>query len=356
MLGNGRDIADYHDVRGHLMEKVQDAPATGDPRTFETFEEFYEAFETQLRALVARSVALYNIGDNLRATYDPVPFTSIFFKGCAESGKDVVAGGPEIRMCTIEGVTYGTTVDSLLAIKYLVYDQKHCTMDALIRALQADWNGFELLQAYAKNRAPKYGRDDDEADALANRVMECWAEEAWNHRTEGSDEQFRAGMLSWNYWISYAGVLFSTPDGRQRGQFLSNAICPTNGADTKGPTANTNSVGKALGGWDVENGDYKGYRNCLPNGSSHTITFSPAMMRDPGHRAKFKSFLRGYVKNGGTALQINILDPDMLKDAQRSPGEYKTLLVRVTGYNAYFTSIGRELQDEIIARESHQKW
>ena len=92
----------------------------------------------------------------------------------------------------------------------------------------------------------------------------------------------------------------------------------------------------------------------LPNGASHTMTFSPALLRDPAHRQKFKAFLWAYAENGGTALQINILDADMLRDAQNHPEEYKHLLVRVTGYNAYFTSIGKELQDEIIARESHR--
>ena len=92
----------------------------------------------------------------------------------------------------------------------------------------------------------------------------------------------------------------------------------------------------------------------LPNGGSHTITFNPSILRDPEHRQKFKAFLRGYIENGGTALQINMLDADMLRDAQRHPENYRHLLVRVTGYNAYFTAIGKELQDEIIARESHQ--
>ena len=94
--------------------------------------------------------------------------------------------------------------------------------------------------------------------------------------------------------------------------------------------------------------------NLLPNGGSHTITFSPSILRDPEHRQKFKAFLQGYIENGGTALQINMLDADMLRDAQHHPENYRHLLVRVTGYNAYFTSIGKELQDEIIARESHQ--
>jgi formate C-acetyltransferase len=161
-------------------------------------------------------------------------------------------------------------------------------------------------------------------------------------------------MLSWNYWIAYSDILPASPDGRAKGKFLSNALCPSNGADTNGPTANVNSVGKVLKGITAgENGLPKETLNLLPNGGSHTITFNPSLLRDPEHRAKFKAFLRGYAENGGTALQINMLDAAMLRDAQRHPENYRHLLVRVTGYNAYFTSIGKELQDEIIARESH---
>jgi len=121
-----------------------------------------------------------------------------------------------------------------------------------------------------------------------------------------------------------------------------------------GPLPTFNSVGKVLGGkTSSDNGDWGEYLNSLPNGSSHTITLNPSLLRDPEHREKFKAFLRGYTENGGTSLQINILDADMLRDAQDHPEDYRTLLVRITGYNAYFTAIGRELQDEIIARESH---
>ena len=112
------------------------------------------------------------------------------------------------------------------------------------------------------------------------------------------------------------------------------------------------STGKALGGKDTAGK----LVNLLPNGASHTITLSPSLMRDHEHRAKLKAFLRGYAQNGGTALQINILDAETLKDAQQHPENYKNLLVRITGYNAYFTSIGRELQNEIIARESHNRY
>jgi len=187
--------------------------------------------------------------------------------------------------------------------------------------------------------------------------MDLWTEECWRHTTESTNRRFRPGMLSWNYWVGDGYVLAASPDGRPKGQFLSNAICPSNGADINGPTANANSVGKALGGKsDNGDGDWAGYLNSLPNGASHTMTFNPSLLRDPEHKAKFKAFLRGYAENGGTALQINILDPDMLRDAQKHPQDYRHLLVRVTGYNAYFTSIGKELQDEVIARLSHAKF
>ncbi|MPN00593.1 Choline trimethylamine-lyase [bioreactor metagenome] len=225
-------------------------------------------------------------------------------------------------------------------------------MDTLIRALQANWKGYEILQAQAKNRAPKYGRDDDAADALAARLMRDWSDIVWRYQTKSTNAQFRPGMLSWNYWIGSGFILPATADGRARGQFLSNAICPVNGADTNGPTGNTNSVGKVLGGRD----EFGKVQNLLPNGASHTITLSPSLMRDHERRAKLKAFLRGYIQNGGTALQINILDAETLKDAQQHPENYRNLLVRITGYNAYFTSIGRELQNEIIARESHNRY
>jgi formate C-acetyltransferase len=268
---------------------------------------------------------------------------------------DITQGGPELWYGTIEAVTYATTVDSLLAIKFLVFDKKICKLDELAKALQANWEGYEVLQAQALNKAPKYGRDDDEADAMGRKVMDLWTEETWKHKTRTTNRQIRPGMLSWNYWVADSFILPASADGRPRGKFLSNALCPSNGADLNGPTANVNSVGKVLGG-RTEQGeaDWQGYYNSLPNGGSHTMTFSPSLVRDPEHQAKFKAFLRGYIENGGTALQVNMIDAEMLKDAQKHPEDYRNLLVRVTGYNAYFTSIGRELQDEIIAREAHR--
>jgi trans-4-hydroxy-L-proline dehydratase len=353
-LGNGRELQVYCDsLWGKPYPPTVDAPQSGAVESFTSFEDFFVAFSEQVKYIVRKMVSLYDEMDAVRAEFSPTPYLSALVRGCAESGRDITQGGAELKFITIETVTFATTVDSLLAIKYLVFDQKLCSLVELVEALQANWVGYEKLQAAAINKAPKFGRDEEEADALAEKVMDLWAEETWRYKTMATGAQFRPGMLSWNYWISSGYILPASPDGRARGQFLSNAICPVNGADIKGPTANANSVGRALGGHSEE-GDFSTYKNNLPNGASHTITINPSITKSREQREKLKAFLRGYAENGGTALQINIVDADMLRDAQAHPENYRNLLVRVTGYNAYFASIGRELQDEIIARESHK--
>jgi pyruvate-formate lyase len=354
-LTGGYDMHPYVDaITGKTDPPVRHGPDSGDPTTFSTFEQFWHAYAVQTRYIISKIVETYELSESVRAAYFQTPYLSCLVRGCAEKGLDVNQGGAQLNFVTIEAVTYATTVDSLLAVKYLVFDQKVCTMAELIRALKDNWVGHEVLQARALHKAPKYGREEQAGDEMASRVMELWTEETWKHRTKSTNRQYRPGMLSWNYWISDGFILPASPDGRPQGKFLSNAICPSNGADINGPTANVNSVGKALGGKASDGkGDWLDYVNLLPNGSSHTMTFNPSLLRDREHKEKFKAFLKSYVENGGTALQINMIDAGMLRDAQKHPENYHHLLVRVTGYNAYFTTVGKELQDEIIARESH---
>jgi len=357
-LTGGKDLVPFLDPMTGKEESIkQDGPDTGDATRFTTWDEFYDAYVKQTEYIIAKCAEVYEASESIRAKFFPTPYLSCLVRGCAETGRDINQGGAQINLTTLETVTYATTVDSLLAIKYLVFDKQQSTMDGLIKALKGNWQGHEVLQALAKNKAPKYGRDDDQADEMAKKVMDLWCDIAWQHRTVSTGRQFRPGMLSWNYWAGDGFVMAASADGRPKGQFLSNAICPSNGADIKGPTSNANSVGKVLGGKALDgNGDWEEYFSCLPNGASHTITFNPSIIKDPEHREKFKAFLRGYCENGGSALQINMLDPDMLRDAQAHPADYRHLLVRITGYNAYFTAVGKELQDEVIQRVSHGRF
>jgi formate C-acetyltransferase len=189
------------------------------------------------------------------------------------------------------------------------------------------------------HKAPKYGNDDPEADELAREVNHFFSERVFKRTSPVTGRRFRSGLLSWNYWILYATSTAATPDGRPRGQYLSNGICPTNGVDRKGPVSVARSVYNA----DLE---------VVPNGGSHTISFNPVLAKTEKGRQNLKAFLKGYGIQGGSALQINMINPETLRKAQKSPTEYSNLLIRVTGYNAYFTTLGKEIQDEIIAREA----
>lgn len=319
----------------------QVGPRTGDPRSFKTFEDFWKAYEKQTLCIMEKLVEIYNLSDSVRARFEPVPYLSTLVRGCETSGRDVNNGGAEHNFVTMEGVALATTVDSLLAVKKLVFEDGKISMDGLVRAVEANFEGHEPLRQQLVNKAPKYGNNDPYADELARRVSRFWSGRVVGYTTPDTGRRYRAGYLSWNYWISYAPLTAATPDGRKRGSFLSNGVCPVNGADRNGPTSVINSVA----GLGLET---------IPNGASHTISLSPSLIRNREHKDKLMALLRAYIENGGTALQVNILDADTLRQAQAKPDEYKNLLVRVTGYNAYFVTLGKEIQDELIARDAHK--
>jgi pyruvate formate-lyase/glycerol dehydratase family glycyl radical enzyme len=314
-------------------------PRTGDVKKFKTWDEFRAAFEKQLKALLERFMEFYDFTDALRGQFEPTPYLSALVGGCAESGKDVTAAGPEYNFVTVEGVAFATAADSLAAIKKLVYEDGTVDMGELVKAIDDNFEGHEKLRQILLNKGPKYGNDDDYADGVARYMSRFWTEEVFKHTTS-SGRRYRGGYLSWNYWIAYAPTTSATPDGRKRGTFLSNGLCPVDGSDRSGPTAVALSIGK-LG------------LESAPNGDSHTISFSPSLLRGAEHVDKLAAYLRAYGEKGGTALQINVIDPETLRCAQANPSEYSNLLVRVTGYNAYFVMLGKEIQNEIIARESH---
>lgn len=326
---------------GHDMQtQRQYTEETGDPLTFISWDQFFTAYKTQLGHLIKKIIDLYNYGDTIRATYEPTPYLSILVDGCAEKGLDVTQGGARFNFITVEGVGFATAVDSLLAVKKLVYEDQKIPLSELINAIKVNYEGQERLRQLLLNKVPKYGNDDDYADALAKEVNDFWTYEVTKYETP-TQKRYRAGYLSWNYWVLYGATQAATPDGRLHGTYLSNGICPVAGADVNGPTAVIKSVGKV--GLET-----------APNGASHTMAFHPSLLRDSEHLNKFKALLRTYAEVGGTCLQINCIDAETLLEAQKHPREYSNLLVRVTGYNAYFTQIGKLLQNEIISRISHE--
>ncbi len=329
-LNDGRDMQSGRQI----------GPRTGDPLTFKSAKEFDAAFYRQLDFILGQVVDLAREADRIRAQYDPIPYLSLMVDGCIEQAVDVNRGGSRYRYITIEGVALATAADSVSAVRKLVFEEGTVTMERLLAALRNDFAGDEELRQILINRAPKYGNDDPFADGTAREISRWWTEKAMTLTSPATGRRFRGGYLSWNYWISYAPLTASTPDGRRRGEALSNGVCPVNGADRAGPTAVVRSV-RSLG------------LETVPNGASHTMSFHPSLLRDEEHLAKFTAFLRAYQEMGGTALQINLVDPEMLHRARENPAEYANLMVRVTGYNAYFVHLGDEIQEEIIRREAH---
>jgi formate C-acetyltransferase len=328
-LNNGKDAA--------TGQKI--GLSTGNPRRFKHFPAFYGAVERQLKHLLQSLLLVNDLADAGRARWEPVPYLSALVGGCLESGKDSNAGGARYNFLTVEGIGLATAADSLAAVKELVFEQRLVDMKTLLRALDANFEGYEELRQILLHKAPKYGNDDPKVDQIARQLSRFWTEEAFRHFSP-TGKRYRGGYLSWNYWVSYAPTTAATPDGRRRGQFLSNAVCPVTGADRQGPTAVIKSVG-SLG------------LETAPSGASHTISISPSLLRTAEGRDKLAAFLRAYGQVGGTSLQLNVIDAHTLRLAQQHPDDYRNLLVRVTGYNAYFTGLGKEIQDEIVARKAH---
>ncbi|HMF32406.1 MAG TPA: pyruvate formate lyase family protein, partial [Candidatus Lokiarchaeia archaeon] len=165
---------------------------------FATFDQFWDAFATQMQNIVKIIIAHYDNTDTERAKFEPTPYLSCIVSGCAEKGLDVTEGGARFNFVTVEGVTFATCVDSLLAIKKMVFEDKKIDMATLVAAIKANWQGFEKEKTLMANKAPKYGNDDPIADQMAHDVMKLWVAEVTKYQTPNTHRQYRAGMLSWN--------------------------------------------------------------------------------------------------------------------------------------------------------------
>lgn len=350
----GNDRSDTVDVNLNLVKAIEFAMndgkdlatgkqigiKTGDPQSFETYDQFLAAVKAQLVEMIRLMTEAGNMADTIRAKYQPTPYLSALMDKCAENGKDVNEGGTVWNFNTVEGMGIATVADSVAAVKKMVYDDKKTTMTELVKAIESNFEGYEELRQLLRSKAPKFGNDDDFVDDIARELSMFWAKEAFKHENPYTGRHYRAGYLSWNYFIPLAPLTAATPDGRRRGEFISGGVGAVQGMDSKGPTASIRSVGK-LG------------LETAPNGASHTITLSPSMVKTKEHVEKLAALLRAYNEVGGTALQINVIDSQTLRKAQKNPDAYSNLMVRVTGYNAYFTQVGRELQEEIITRTEH---
>jgi pyruvate formate-lyase/glycerol dehydratase family glycyl radical enzyme len=311
---------------------------TGDPRSFAGFDELCDAFARQVRHFVDVKVRGNNVVERLYATRIPAPFLSLLIDDCVARGRDYHDGGARYNTSYIQGVGLGTMADALTAIRYHVFDKKNLSMEALLRALAEDFEGQERLRQMLLNKTPRYGNDDDYADAVMVRVFEAFFD-AVDGRPNTRGGRYAINLLPTTVHVYFGSVVGATPDGRRAAQPLSEGVSPVQGADRHGPTAVLKSVAKM--------------DHVRTGGTLLNQKFTPALLADEAGLNGLVKLVRGYFGLGGHHIQFNVVDAATLRAAQERPEEHRDLIVRVAGYSDYFCDLGRSLQDEIIARTEH---
>ncbi|HXX72680.1 MAG TPA: trans-4-hydroxy-L-proline dehydratase, partial [Candidatus Acidoferrales bacterium] len=314
---------------------------TGDPRGFGSFEEFFDAFKKQLRYLVETKVRGSNIIERIFAEQMPAPFLSILIDDCIKKGRDYNDGGPRYNTTYIMPVGIGTLTDSLSAIKCHVFDEKHLSMEQLLKALETNFEGHELTRQMLWNKTARYGNDDDYADQLLRAIFNSLYD-IISGRKNTKGGFYAVNYLSTTCHVYFGSVVGATPDGRLAHEPVSEGVSPVQGADTHGPTAVIKSVAKMD---QVRSG-----------GTLLNQKFSPSLLEGELGLDNLAHLVRSYFKLDGHHIQMNVVTAETLRAAQANPEKYRDLIVRVAGYSDYFCDLGKNLQDEIIARTEHKSF
>ncbi|TFH10284.1 MAG: glycyl radical protein [Candidatus Thorarchaeota archaeon] len=312
---------------------------TGVSSSFTSFADLFSAYKHQLKYFIDLKIKGNNIIERLYAEYMPAPFMSLLFDDCIKRGKDYHNGGPRYNSTYIQGVGMGTITDSLSAIKYHVFEKQKFTMVEILEGLKTDFADNDVMRMTLMNKTPKYGNDDDFADEIAKSVFEAYFDSI-DGRPNTKGGEYRVNLLPTTVHVYFGQVTGATPDGRKAGAPLSDGISPSHGADKSGPTAVIKSVAKI---------DHSKTGGTLLNQK-----FMPDVLVDQEGRRKLADLVRTYFKLGGHHIQFNVIKAETLRDAQEHPENYLNLIVRVAGYSDYFVNIGKDLQNEILARTEQQ--
>ncbi len=309
---------------------------TPDPRGFTSFEQMLDAFREQMAYNVKKLVDAVEALDEAYAEAFPSPLLSSTLEGCLESGMDMTRGGALYDYGSITGRGLATVVNSLAAIRWAVFEKQLVRMDELIDAMRDNFHEYEPLRRELLHKAPKYGNDDPTADEIARWLTQSFSEEVRKHPC-GRGGFYRSAIFSYGVHVTDGMQLGATPDGRQGGDPVSNGISPANGTELNGPTAVLRSAALSAG-------------SDLTDGTALNMRFSPALIATDEGVHKLAFLTEAYFAMGGRHVQYNVVDSGILRDAQEHPDKYRDLVVRVSGYCAYFTDLGRSIQKDIIAR------
>ncbi len=317
------------------VSNQQLGPKTGDAREFKTYGEFFEAYKKQVEYFVNIKIEGNNIIEKIYAEYMPVPFLSLVTNGCIASGKDYNGGGAKYNTNYIQGVGIGTITDSLAAIKYNVFDNKKFSIEELQKALDANFEGYEDIHHLVTSKTPKYGNDDDYADDIMRSVFDLYRGMVVG-RPNIKGGKYGINMLPTTCHVYFGEVMMASPNGRKAHLPVSEGISPDKGADVHGPTAVIKSCSKM--------------DHLATGGTLLNQKFTPSVVEGDLGLEHMANLVRAYFNMDGHHIQFNVIDREVLLDAQKHPENYKDLIVRVAGYSDHFHNLSKALQDEIIGR------
>ena len=319
------------------VSKEQFSMQTGDVENFAKFDEFLKSYLTQLSYYLSIHVDCDNILDELHAKTAPNIFASVMIDDCIRNGKSSLEGGACFNSTTINAVGIANVADSLAAIKKFIYEDKTLSWTQLKTALLNNFKDYECLRQTLINKSPKYGNNIEYVDELAQRVHEFLYEEFKKYQNPRGGKYFNA-LYSIACHVLFADKVGATPDGRKKGMVLADGgVSCSQGKDIKGPTALLNSV--------VKLDPYKAVGSTLLN-----MKFHPSIFAKEENYFKIASLLRSYFMQKGQHIQLNVIDAETLRNAQKNPEKYASLVVRVAGFSVLFTTIDPVLQEDIILR------
>ncbi len=296
-----------------------------------TFEHFMNAYKAELRYYI-----LMVVSNVIKTSLGYSPFLSTFVEDCLELGKDIKDGGARYKETDLQASSLANAADSLYTIKKLVYEQKELNLDELANILLNNYEKYEDLRQKIVNKLPKFGNDIDEVDYIAKEVAEFFSDEVTRY-INGWGGPFRARIAGASSYVDNIKFIGATPDGRRIGDYTSLNSSPQLGMDKNGPTALLRSISK------IDTKKFAG-------GFITDLKFSKDLFNTKENREKIKNLFKTFFKLGGKQLQVNVVDSDTLKDAQKHPELYKDLIVRVWGFSAYFVELPKEFQDHVIQR------
>ncbi len=327
-----------NDGRGRLFTDQLGLP-TGDPRGFTCIEDLIDAYRQQVAHLAGLMVEALDVLAEVHAEFKPKPWISATTGDCLERGLDLTWGGARYNFTGVQGVGSATVGDSLAALDALVFQEGRVTMGELLAALDADFEGHESLRRMLVHHAPKYGNDDEAADRYTRLAAEIYCEEVARHANPRGG-RYQPGLYSVTTHVALGLAVGATPDGRRSGSPLSQGISPVQGRDRQGPTAAMKSAARLNHG-------------LVSNGSAFNQKLNPAFLRGGKGPEALAGLLNGYFALGGMQLQWNLVDGEMLRAAQAHPEDHRDLVVRVSGYSAYFAELEQVVQNDIIAWMEH---